>query len=91
MRRLLFWRRGHAHDPLVCREFVELVTDYLDGALPDEERRRFEAHLSDCDGCAGYLEDMRRLVGSLNETPEPPPDPATRAALLRAFRELREP
>jgi anti-sigma factor RsiW len=83
------WRRRHDHDPLVCREFVELVTDYLEGTLPDTERARFEAHLAECDGCVGYLEDMRRLVGSLHETPEPPPDDATREALLRAFRDLR--
>ena len=84
------WRR-HRHDPLVCREFVELVTDYLEGKLPDSERKRFEVHLAECDGCAGYLEDMRRLVGSLQMTPAPPADPATRAALLRAFRDLRAP
>jgi anti-sigma factor RsiW len=89
MRRLFRWRR-HRHDPLVCREFVELVTDYLEGMLSEEERIRFEAHLADCDGCDGYLEDMRRLVGSLHELPEPPPDPATREALVRAFRDLRE-
>ena len=72
-----------------CQEIVELVTDYLEGALPESERARFEAHLGECDGCSGYLEDMRGLVGTLHETPEPPPDPATRDALLRAFRELR--
>jgi predicted anti-sigma-YlaC factor YlaD len=55
-------RRRHDHDPLVCREFVELVTDYLEGALPETERVRFEAHLAECDGCGGYLEDMRRLA-----------------------------
>jgi anti-sigma factor RsiW len=87
--RRLFRRRRHRHDPLVCREFVELVTDYLEGRLDEEERVRFEAHLAECDGCDGYLEDMRRLVGSLHELPEPP-DPATREALLRAFRDLRE-
>jgi anti-sigma factor RsiW len=84
-----FWRRHRHEDPLVCREFVELVTDYLEGALPDDQRRRFESHLAECDGCTAYLEDMRRLVGTLHETPEPPPDPATREALLRAFRDLR--
>jgi anti-sigma factor RsiW len=83
------WRRRHKHDPLVCREFVELVTDYLEGALPALERDRFEAHLAECDGCAGYLEDMRRLVGSLNAASEPPPDEATRDALLQAFNDLR--
>ena len=86
-----WWRRRKAADPLVCREFVELVTDYLDGALPDAERIRFEAHLAECDGCAGYLEDTRRLVGTLHATSGPPADPATRAALLRAFHDLRGP
>ena len=84
-----FWRRHRREDPLVCREFVELVTDYLEGALPETERGRFEAHLAECDGCTGYLEDMRRLVGTLHRVPEPPPDAATREALLRAFRDLR--
>jgi anti-sigma factor RsiW len=87
--RLLRRRRHHHGDPLVCREFVELVTDYLEGSLPDAERRRFEAHLAECDGCDGYLEDTRRLIATLRATPEPPTDPATREALLRAFRELR--
>jgi anti-sigma factor RsiW len=86
-----FWRRRRRQDPLVCREFVELVTDYLEGALPDHERSRFEAHLAECDGCTAYLEDMRRLVGSLHDLPEPPPDPGKREALLRAFRDLRGP
>jgi anti-sigma factor RsiW len=84
-----FWRRRRAGDPLVCREFVDLVTDYLEGTLPDGDRVRMDAHLAQCDGCAGYLEDMRRLADSLHATPEPPPDEATRDALLRAFRELR--
>lgn len=65
------------------------MTDYLEGTLPESDRIRFEAHLAECDGCPGYLEDMRRLVGSLNEIVEPPPDPETREALLRAYRDLR--
>ena len=84
-----FWRRRRTGDPLVCREFDELVTAYHEGTLPEGDRARMDAHLAECDGCAGYLEDMGRLVGSLHETPEPPADDATRDALLRAFRELR--
>lgn len=83
------WRRNR-RDALVCREFVELVTDYLDGALSERDQAHFEAHLSECDGCAGYLQDMRRMIDSMHELPEPPSDPETHAALLRAFRELRE-
>jgi anti-sigma factor RsiW len=56
-------------DPLVCQEVVELVTDYLEGALPRRERRRFEAHLADCPHCIEYLAQMRttiRLTGRLD-------------------------
>ncbi|MCW2978860.1 MAG: anti-sigma factor [Solirubrobacterales bacterium] len=55
-------------DPLVCQEVVELVTDYLEGALSRRERRRFEAHLADCPHCTEYLAQMRatiRLTGQL--------------------------
>jgi predicted anti-sigma-YlaC factor YlaD len=80
------WRRGDQNG-LECREFVELVTAYLEGTMPAAERARVEAHLAECDGCRGYLEDMRRLVGSLQAVADPPPDPETRDALTRAFRE----
>ena len=87
--RMLRWRRGH--DPLVCREFVELVSDYIEGTMPAEERARFEAHLAECDGCAGYLEDVGRMITSMHAIPAPPPDAATREVLQRALRELRGP
>lgn len=84
------WRRGHHnHEALVCREFVELVSDYLEGTLSPSEQARFEAHVAECDGCPGYLEDVRRMVDSMSDLPEPPVDPATHDALLRAFRDLR--
>jgi anti-sigma factor RsiW len=85
------WRRRRGQDPLVCREFVELVTDYLEGTLPAAERARFEAHLAECEGCSGYFEDFGSVVTALHDLPEPPPDPATREVLVRAFRDLRGP
>lgn len=51
---------GLAH--LSCRELVELVTAYLDGALSLEDHMRFELHLSECDHCSVYLEQMRRTI-----------------------------
>jgi anti-sigma factor RsiW len=75
---------------LSCREMVELVTDYLEDALPVPERARFEAHIAGCDGCTAYLEQMRAtiaLTGRLTEE-EIPRDAL--AALLRAFRDWRE-
>ena len=44
---------------LVCRDAVELVTDYLDGALSPAERRRFEKHLILCPHCAEYLRQIQ--------------------------------
>lgn len=51
---------------LSCIEMVELVTDYLEGALPRRARKRFERHLAGCEGCTRYLEQIRitvRLAG----------------------------
>jgi len=70
---------------ITCIELVELVTDYLEGTLPPEERRRFDAHIADCDGCTAYLEQFRetiRLVGVLREEDV---SPEARATLLAAF------
>jgi predicted anti-sigma-YlaC factor YlaD len=71
---------------LTCHEVVELVTDYLEGALPDEVRHRVEEHLSNCDGCTRYLAQMRetiRLTGMLTEEQIPEEQ---KSILIEAFR-----
>ena len=47
---------------VVCREAVELATDYLEDALSQAQRRRFEAHLAHCPDCPEYLAQMRAIV-----------------------------
>jgi anti-sigma factor RsiW len=47
---------------LVCRQAVELVTDYLEGALSQTQRRRFEVHLTRCPDCPEYLAQMRAVI-----------------------------
>jgi anti-sigma factor RsiW len=54
-------RSWHRHD-LVCRQAVELVTEYLDGGLSRTQRRRFEAHLAHCPHCPEYLAQMRAII-----------------------------
>jgi predicted anti-sigma-YlaC factor YlaD len=74
---------------LVCREVVELVSEYLEGAMGEVERARFEEHLAMCEGCSAYLEQMRatlRIAGTLR--PEAV-DPAVCAHLVDAFRGWR--
>lgn len=75
--------------PLVCQEFVELVTDYLDGALSRRDRRRMDRHLRACDGCTEYLESIRVTARALGELPPEPVDDHVREHLLAAFRDLR--
>ena len=74
---------------MTCIELVELVTDYLEGSMPADERARFDEHISGCEGCTAYLEQFRitiRLTGMLTEE-QIAPD--ARAALLDAFRDRR--
>jgi anti-sigma factor RsiW len=57
-------------EEMTCQELVELVTEYLEDALPDDDRARFDEHLQTCHHCATYLEQMRatiRVVGRLSE------------------------
>jgi anti-sigma factor RsiW len=71
---------------LSCQELVELVTDYLEGGLPPEERERFEEHLDECGNCREYLAQMRTTIELAGElTPESLPPEAERE-LLAAFR-----
>jgi len=62
-------------DHMTCREVVELVSDYLEGALTPDTAARFERHLHSCDGCSRYLEQMRTTiaaVGRLSDNAIPP-------------------
>jgi anti-sigma factor RsiW len=74
---------------LVCQEVVELVTDYLEGALSRSERRRFEAHLAGCENCTEYLAQMRatiRLTGRLDAEDLTPAMREEFTALYRRWR-----
>jgi anti-sigma factor RsiW len=73
-------------EAMTCRELVELVTDYLEGALSEPERRRFEEHISTCPGCTNYIEQMRLVIKAGDRLTEQAIDPAARDALIDAFR-----
>jgi anti-sigma factor RsiW len=76
---------------LTCAELVELVTDYLEGRLSDRERRRFDEHLTTCDGCKAYVEQMRATVAVSGHVPAPELSPDVEERLLEAFRGWRSP
>ena len=71
---------------MTCREVVELMTDYLEGALSAADRARFEEHIAGCDGCTAYLAQLRTarmLMGKVAYEPVPEP---MKAELMNAFR-----
>ena len=69
-----------------CRELVELVTEYLEGALPRSDRRRFEKHIAGCDACTAYIEQIRLTIRAAGRLTEDDIEPEAREALLVAFR-----
>ena len=74
---------------LRCDHVVELVTEFLEGALDPAEERDLVAHLNGCDGCTDYVEQYRRAVRTLGELPADDAPALTleaRAALLEIFR-----
>ncbi|MGH2820878.1 MAG: sigma-70 family RNA polymerase sigma factor [Actinomycetota bacterium] len=74
---------------ITCQELVELVTGYLEGDRALPERQLFEEHLSFCEGCVVYVDQMRRtleVVGSLREDAIPAP---ALDELMRTFGDWR--
>lgn len=78
-------------DALDCDQLVELVTDFVEGALDAATERRVVDHLAECDGCSTYLEQMRLTARALGELPQDRLPDAARAALLASFRRSRDP
>jgi anti-sigma factor RsiW len=76
-------------DPDTCAGLVELVTEYLEDALDDEFRARFEAHLAACDECATYLDQMRATIAAAGHVNLERVAPATLDRLVAAFRSIR--
>jgi anti-sigma factor RsiW len=70
---------------ITCKEFVELVTTYLDGVLPDHDRLRFESHAERCPGCHAYLGQFRQTIEALKSVPPEPAEPENLDELTSTF------
>jgi predicted anti-sigma-YlaC factor YlaD len=72
---------------MTCQALVELVTDYLEGTMPEPDRTRFEAHLEICPGCVYYVDQIGetiRLAGRIELERLPGID-----VLIDAFRDWK--
>jgi predicted anti-sigma-YlaC factor YlaD len=73
--------------PIRCVEFVELVTEWMEGELDDNVRADIEEHLVVCAPCRAYVTQTRQAIRVIRGPPVDAPSPATREELLRVFRE----
>ena len=72
-----------------CQEVVELVTDYLEGAMSREDVARFEYHLTLCDGCVFYVDQIRMTIAAVGRIGEEDVPPEIRDDLVAAFRDFK--
>jgi hypothetical protein len=74
---------------ITCQQIVELVNDYLEGALSEDEAELFEQHINYCDGCGFYVQQMRITIETVGRSGEEDVPPEMREQLLTAFRDWR--
>ena len=74
---------------LECREVVELLTEFLEGALAPEDRARLEQHLLVCPPCTQYLGQLRSTISQLGDLRAVPGPVAVAPAVLDAFRQWK--
>lgn len=74
---------------LTCQELVELITDYIEEALPPADQERVEAHLASCQGCQGYLSQMKTTIRTLGRLTKDDLAPEVKDDLLNLFRDWK--
>ena len=72
---------------MTCREVIELLTDYLEGTLPEATRARVDEHLATCPDCMTYVGQMRTTIGLLGRLREDDVPAPALDELVRAFRD----
>jgi hypothetical protein len=72
-----------------CEQAVALVTDYLEDALTQEDRARFETHLSECALCTEHLRQIRISIAALGQVRVNDLSPRTRDDLTLLYRRWR--
>jgi len=77
-------------EPLTCEDFVELVTDYLEGVLDRDTEGRFAEHATRCEGCDRYLDQFRETIRTLGRLDPDTIDPEACSRLIAVFRDWRE-
>jgi anti-sigma factor RsiW len=75
---------------IACRRAVELITDYLEDALPARQRSDLEHHLSMCPHCAEYLTQLKIAITATGRVETDKLTPQMRQTLIQLYRQTRQ-
>jgi Putative zinc-finger len=64
--------RGNVPFESACKSFEEDLVLYYYGEVNDAEKRRIEHHLSVCQSCGRFVDDLRRLLPQMVKSEEFP-------------------
>ena len=76
--------------PLVCKQAVALMTEYLENDLSPRDRERFEQHLAGCPHCTEYLAQMRATIAAAGQVEPEDLDPEALDDLVDLFRRWKQ-
>jgi anti-sigma factor RsiW len=76
---------------ITCRDAVALITAYLDGGLPAQQRRVLERHLSQCEHCGEYLSQLKATIAAAGRVNPDQLSPAIQQTLIELYRETIRP
>lgn len=76
-------------DDLTCRELVEVITDFVEGAMSDTDRARFDRHLDECTGCRAVMSQFRSTIEVTGRLTEDQVSEAQLDAMREVFRRWR--
>ena len=83
----MLFRRRRA---LVCRQAVELMSDYVDGTLGERDRARLEAHLAGCPHCTEYMAQIREVITAAGRVEPDDLPPQALDELVTLYRRWRQ-
>jgi anti-sigma factor RsiW len=62
---------GHAHDSEKCRQYLDSLSDYVDGELGEALCREIEAHMAECENCRVVVNTLAKTVMLYHQLPAP--------------------
>ncbi|GEM_PF-3826756 len=77
------------HPECDCLEWLETLSEYLDGDVGEDLLHRIDAHIAECPRCAWAVATLRETIEACRHAPRPSLEPSElRRVVERAREEL---